>query len=510
MFPCYNDSGGKSMKSNPRLYEINTVAWLYELSVRYDRKFTLGNVPYGEWDRFKELGFDYIWLMGVWKRSKAGVRIFKNEPEYAVFKSLFDAVLPEWSEGEDLVGSPYSVNSYEPDPLAGQWGDIDSARDELRRRGIGLILDFVPNHTAPDHPWVFEHPEYYIQVRESDYKQDRSAYLPIHRDEKTLYIAHGRDPYFPPWTDTVQLNYFNPEMRSAMIRELRKISDHCDGVRCDMAMLVLNNIFHRTWGWVKRQFGHEFQGSEFWSDVRRELGECLLIAEAYWDTEAVLLSLGFDYVYDKRLYDHIRNASPSEVIGHLRTDVSLQEKFVRFIENHDEPRSAGVFRREKLMASAVMLSTLPGMRFYHHGQLEGRKIRLPVQLRKVQDEACDAGLYAFYEKLLSVTKLNVVSDGRWELKDVLPVFDESSGNLVAYTWTTDRELVLVVVNLSGQYSQGRISLAKEITSPGSDYILADILNEEVYKRNASELTYPGLHVILDAWHSHIFHIMKDL
>lgn len=496
------------MKSNPRLYEINAAAWLYELSAKYERQVTLGNVPAGEWDRFKELSLDYIWLMGVWKRSKAGIRIFQNEPEYAVFKSLFDSVLPSWSEEGDLIGSPYSVAAYEPDPLIGLWDDIDSARSELHHRGIGLILDFVPNHTAPDHPWVFEHPDYYIQARESDYKQDRSAYLPIHKDEKTLYIAHGKDPYFPPWTDTIQLNYFNPELRSAMIGEMKKISRHCDGLRCDMAMLVLNTIFHRTWGRVKRQSGLELQGSEFWSDVRKEVPQLLMIAESYWDTESILLSLGFDYAYDKRLYDHLLSASVPDVIDHLKADRSLQERLVRFIENHDEPRSAEVFTRGRLMASAVLVSTLPGMRFYHHGQFEGRKIRLPVQLRRVHGEEPDTGLYAFYEKLLSVAGLEVFFGGRWELKDVFPAFDESFRNLIAYTWTTDGDLALVVVNLSGQYSQGRISLEQEMELQGADYVFADELNGQEYKRNCKELIDSGLHVILDAYHSHIFHITK--
>ncbi|RJQ45952.1 MAG: alpha-amylase [Nitrospiraceae bacterium] len=497
------------MKRNPKLYEINAVAWLYELSVAYGRNFTIGNVPAIEWDRLRQLGFEFVWMMGVWKRSAAGIRIFQSEPEYEHFKTLFDSVLPGWSVQEDLVGSPYSIAAYEPDPLVGDRDDIVALRKELRSRGMGLILDFVPNHTAPDHPWIFEHPDYYIQARESDYKENRSAYLPIHKDGRTLYIAHGKDPYFPPWTDTVQLNHFNPEMRSALIKELKKISEYCDGVRCDMAMLVLNDIFHRTWAWANRYSGHEKPGGEFWKDIRSEIPELLLMAEAYWDTEDALLSLGFDYVYDKRLYDHVRNSSAEEVVEHLKSNASFQEKLVCFIENHDEPRSADVFGREKLDAAAVLLMTLPGMRLCHHGQFEGRKIRLPVQLRRTLNEETDTGLRAFYEKLLKVTKLDVFSEGVWELKDVSPVFDESSRNLIAYTWTTDKALALVVVNLSGNYSQGRISLAREIAAADSDYILVDELHEQVYKRNGRELMDPGLHVILEGCHAHIFFMPRN-
>jgi glycosidase len=109
-----------------------------------------------------------------------------------------------------------------------------------------LILDFFPNHTAPDHPWVFEHPDYYIQGSEPDYARDPAAFIPVQKGRRTLYIARGRDPYFPPWPDTAQLNYLSRDVRSALIEELKKISGHCDGVRCDMAMLVLNDIFENT------------------------------------------------------------------------------------------------------------------------------------------------------------------------------------------------------------------------------------------------------------------------
>ncbi len=496
------------MRNNPKLYEINTIAWLYELSNKYGRQCTIGTVPSEEWERLEKAGFDYIWLMGIWKRSKAGIRIFQNEPEYATFKSLFNSVLPGWSEEEDLVGSPYSIASYEPDPLIGSWEQIDIARYELRTRGMGLILDFVPNHTAPDHPWIFKHPEYYIQVRESDYKQNRIAYLPIHKDEKTLYMAHGKDPYFPPWTDTVQLNHFNPEMRFALTKELKKISEHCDGVRCDMAMLVLNEIFNRTWAWVKRYSAYELQASEFWKEVRHDMPELLLIAEAYWDTEATLLSLGFDYVYDKRLYDHLVYASPSGLFSYLTADKSYQKKLVRFIENHDEPRSVETFDREKLPAAAVLFSTLPGMKLYHHGQLEGKKIRLPVQLRRVKPEETDNELYEFYEKLLAITKLDIFSLGNWECKNISPAFDDSFRNLIAYIWTLEKDSVLVVVNLSRHYSQGKISLEKE-TAAEADYILVDELNKQVYRRSGKEMMNPGLHVILEGFHSHIFHITLE-
>jgi hypothetical protein len=275
-----------------------------------------------------------------------------------------------------------------------------------------------------------------------------------------------------------------------------------------MAMLVLNDIFNRTWGWVKRYSAYELQESEFWKEVRHDMPELLLIAEAYWDTEATLLSLGFDYVYDKRLYDLLEYASPSELLSYLKADKSCQKKLVRFIENHDEPRSAEVFDRGKLPASAVLFSTLPGMKLYHQGQLEGKKVRLPVQLRRVKPEETDNELYEFYEKLLEITKPDLFANGDWELKNISPAFDESFRNLIAYIWTSGKDLALVVVNLSPQHSQGRISLEKE-TSAEVDYILIDVLNKQEYRRSGKELMGPGLHVILEGFHSHIFHITLE-
>lgn len=506
------------MKGNPRIYEINTALWLYGLRERYGRGFTLGEVPPEEWDRLKARGFDYLWLMGVWKRSPKAIEVFKKEPEYASFKTLFDSVLPGWTE-EDLIGSPYSIASYSPDPMVGGWDDIDMARQELRTRDIGLFLDFVPNHTAPDHPWVRSHPEYYIQGRDEDYRRAPAGFTPVDIDGKTLYLARGKDPFFPPWSDTIQLNHYNPAMRSALVAEMKKAAEHADGLRCDMAMLVLNDIFRGTWQGAETasqpggQPGHQpgklpenlpgNQKEEFWSVARKALPGTLLVAEAYWGTEGRLLELGFDYVYDKGLYDRLLGASPGEVYRYLRADISYQRKLLRFIENHDERRSAEAFSPEALRAAAVLLSTLPGMRLYHQGQFEGRKIKVPVQLRRVRPETTDRELEDFYDRLLSITGAEVFSRGQWELKEAAPAGDDTSGNLIAYVWKSSRELRLVVINLSRDASQGRISLSTE-TSADAGYSLNDELNGRRYERSGGDMA--GLHVILGGFQCHVFDI----
>lgn len=493
------------MRRNPALYEINTLHWLHELALKHGReRMRLSEVPAKEWDGLRDLGFQFVWLMGVWKRSREGIRIFQNEREYRDFKALFDFAVPGWTE-EDLTGSPYSIAAYEPEPLIGGWEDLNRAREELNRRGMGLVLDFAPNHTAPDHPWVRKRPDYYITGSEQDFREDDLAFTPVTHGGKPLYMARGRDPYFLPWTDTVQLNYFNPEMRRALIGELKRISRHCDGLRCDMAMLVLNDIFSNTWGWAMAHLTHNPPRTEFWTEARYELENFVLIAEAYWDTEWRLQELGFDYVYDKRLYDRLKDSSAGDLLMHLGADTGFQKRLVRFVENHDEPRCAQAFDEGRLFPSLVLLSTLPGMRLFHHGQLEGRKIKAPLQLRRSPSEGGDPEIRAMYDKVLAISSQDVFHDGRWELKGVLPAGDQSSDNLIAYVWKLGNTLKLVVVNLDGHVSQGRIPLTAEVGAEAA-YILLDELSGMKYLRSGEDMTGPGLHVVLEGMRAHVFDI----
>ena len=173
-------------------------------------------------------------------------------------------MLPGWTHA-DVPGSPYCIQAYEPDDRMGGWSGLDAARLELRARGIGLILDFVPNHTAFDHPWMHDaHGP--LPARHRGRLPRRAGGLSPSgsRPAACAYVACGRDPYFSPWTDVAQLNYFNPETRAAMLDTLRTIAAHCDGVRCDMAMLILNEVFGRTWRRLLRDEWPEPR-EEFWT-----------------------------------------------------------------------------------------------------------------------------------------------------------------------------------------------------------------------------------------------------
>jgi hypothetical protein len=484
-----------TLNPQPIIYEINTWAWLHDLAGKYGRSVTLATVPEKEWEAVASLGVDLLWLMGVWERSPKGMRIAGSlrglQEEYAL---VLPDVLPE-----DVVGSPYSVHRYEVDERLGGAAGLACARDTLSAKGIGLILDFVPNHVAADHPWVSEHPEYFIQGSGEDLV--RAPYDFFVSDG--CIIACGRDPFFPPWTDTAQLNSFHPELRKAALDSLLKIASLCDGVRCDMAMLSINSVFEKTWG-KKAGAPPEL---EFWDElipaVRLRHPRFLFMAEAYWDLEWELQQQGFDYCYDKRLYDRLVQGTAESVRLHLSAGVDFQRKLIRFIENHDEPRAASVFPGSRHRASAVVMATLPGAKLLHDGQCEGREIRLPVQLGRRPEERVDPELAVFYRTLLRIARSSAFREGEWRLCEIAGWPDNSTmRNLLAWCRRSGEERFLVVVNVSDQESQGLVRLPW-MDLDGRSWILRDALNGAEYERDGREMLDPGLFVNLDPWGFHV-------
>ena len=479
-----------------KAYEINTVLWLRELSDKYSKPVTLANVPGREWDRLKRLGCDYVWLMGVWQRSRIGKRV---ATELAELHPCYAAALPDWTP-EDIAGSPYSIEAYRPDDAIGDWTALDGAREQLGRRGIGLVLDLVANHTGIDFPWIKRNPERYLQATDRS-DRDPSHFVEVTSQGRSVRLAKGRDPYFPPWHDTAQLNIFSASTRKALMRLVKDIGKHCDGLRCDMAMLLLTDIFYNTW--EDLQVGAA-PATEFWADVIGANRRLLWIGEAYWDTEWKLQQLGFDFVYDKRMYERLRYGGPEDVKAHLQADLSFQEKLVRFLENHDEERSVAVFESTRLRAASVIAATIPGMTMYHQGQLEGRRTRIPLQLRRSAAEPADEELQAFYQELLRITRDSAFKSGEWELLYPTSAGDETYRNVVAYAWRASGRLKVVTVNFSGDWGQARIPL--KLRASSGNYRLKDELTGEVYDRDSGELANPGLHVLLNGYQSHIFDI----
>ena len=317
--------------------------------------------------------------MGVWERSPAGIAISMQKPGNL---EDFRRALADFS-AEDNVGSPYCVRRYVVDEHLGGPVGLAAARKALAEYGVRLILDFVPNHVAPDHPWIIDHPDYLVQGNAGDLMNDPASFV----EAGGRVFACGRDPFFPAWSDVLQLNAFQPGLRQAVIDTLAEIAGQCDGIRCDMAMLMLNDIFERTWG--ERAGGKP--ADDYWATVipavKAMQPEFRFIAEAYWDLEWELQQQGFDSCYDKKLYDRMEHGDAENVRLHLQADAAYQQGMVRFIENHDEPRAAAAFPDEKGRAAAIVILTLTGTKLLHEGQFEGRKVRLPVFLSRRSSRA---------------------------------------------------------------------------------------------------------------------------
>jgi hypothetical protein len=490
----------KPWPKHPLIYEINTWVWLRELGQKYRRSITLASVPPEEWDALGSFGFDAVWLMGVWERSPEGIRISMNNPGLL---ADFRRGLPDFSD-EDNVGSPYCVRRYIVDSRLGGRVGLAFAREQLAKRGMLLVLDYVPNHVAPDHPWALEHPEYFIQGEAEDLENNPAAFLKI--GEKI--IACGRDPYFPAWPDVLQLNAFHPGLRQAAVETVTEIASQCDGMRCDMAMLLMNPIFERTWGgragsWPEVEYWPELIGA-----VKREHPQTRFIAEAYWDLEWELQQQGFDYCYDKRLYDRLEHDPAETVRLHLCADLAYQEKLVRFIENHDEPRAAITFYPPKHRAAAVMVATLPGARLFHQGQFDGRKVRLPVFLSRSPEEPVDEELQAFYRKLLQVVNTDAFREGDWHLCEREGWPDNQSHlNLVAWCRRHGEERYLIVVSLSGHHSQALVRVPFDELG-GRFWRLTDVLTGEEFERDGTQMLSPGLYVDLRAWGVHFLRLAQ--
>ena len=462
------------------------------------RLYQIGNVPKEQWDSIAALCVDSVWLMGVWERSLDSIRIAN---ENAGLQAAFRISLPDYFPA-DNVGSAYCVRRYLVDEMLGGPEGLAIAREQLAQRDLRLILDFVPNHVARDHPWTREHPEYFVQGTPEDLQRRPEAFFEV---DGTV-IANGHDPNYPPWSDVAQLNAFHPGLRQDIVQTLNSIANQCDAVRCDMAMLLLNDIFESTWGVSAGVRPQEEYWREVISRIRAEHPTFLFIAETYWNKERKLQQLGFDYCYDKTLYDGLVKGNAESVLSHLTDGLNYQDKLVRFIENHDELRAAAILSPQKECAAALTVMTIPGAKLLYEGQLEGRKVPSSVFLARRQAEQVDSYLQEFYCKLLSEVKESGHCMGDWQLCERYGWPDNNTYlNLVAWCWRQGKAGYLVAINFSDLQSQGRIKL------PWSDLIgdewqLTDVLSDKVFIRRRDEMVSSGLYVDFPGWEFHFLRI----
>ncbi len=486
----------------PSLYQINTRVWMTELARELGRPATLDDIPDVELDKLADMGFDWVWFLSVWQTGKAGQKISRTNPEW---RHEFQETLPDLTD-KDIPGSGFAITGYTVHEELGGDAALARLRARLRKRGLRLMLDFVPNHTGLDHPWVEKKPEYYIRGSEQKLVHEPKNYTWARRKGGDLVLAYGRDPYFSGWPDTLQLNYSNPDTQEAMVGELLKIAGQCDGVRCDMAMLVLPEVFQRTWGTPTRLF---------WPDatrrVREKVPEFCFMAEVYWDLEWTLQQQGFDYTYDKRLYDRLREGHARPARQHLLAGLDFQNKLARFLENHDEPRAAATFPKGSYQAAAVITFLSPGLRFFHQGEFEGRLKRISPHLGRAPEEPVNLPIKQFHDQLLEVLRQPVLRSGQWQLLECFPAWDGngSCDDFIAYAWRdSNGARLLVVVNYAGHPSQCYLRLPFADLGR-SQWHLRDLLGKARYERDGGDLQSHGLYLDAPPWQYHAFEMKAD-
>ena len=400
-------SGGATMTAPryPSLYQINTRVWLTELARALGRPATLDDVPDAELDRLAARGFDWVWMLSVWKTGVAGRAVSRANPEW---RQEFEHTLPDLRE-EDIAGSGFAITGYTVSEALGGDAALARLRARLADRGLRLMLDFVPNHTGLDHPWVDEHPDYYVSGTEDDLAQAPANYTRLPRAGGDLILAHGRDPYFPGWPDTLQLDYGNPATQEAMIGELERIAGQCDGVRCDMAMLVLPDVFERTWG---------RRAQPFWPAATRRVRErvpgLLLHGRGLLGPRVDAPAAGV------RL--HLRQAAVRQAPGGPRAARARAPA-----RRPRLPGAAGAVPREPRRAPGrrhLQPRDAPGGRRHHlprrracasstRGSSRGARRGSRRISSAGPEEPADAVLSAFYDRLLAVIRRPALRVGDW-------------------------------------------------------------------------------------------------
>jgi hypothetical protein len=483
---------------NPSLYQLNPRTYLS--SIRRDAN--LDDVPDSLIEWLSRTGFDWLWLVGVWTVGPTSQAISRGNDTW---RREFVKTLPDVQDS-DICGSPFAVQSYTVDPRLGGEAALAGLRARLARCGIKLLLDFVPNHISFDHEWVSSRPDFLIEGNTTLLTTDPLVWT---RVASGRIFAYGRDPNFPGWCDTLQLNYFNPELRNHMKRELLGIASRCDGARCDMAMLLEPEVFRKTWGSAPATRDPDIV--PFWPEaikaVRSEHPKFVFMAEVYWDYEFKLQQHGFDYTYDKTLYDRVLHRDGAYLRSHLIAPSGYQRKMVHFLENHDEDRIASKLSVAEHRAAAALSFLAPGMRFFHDGQLSGNKIRVPIHLSRAPQEKQSPEIVELYDKLIPIIHSPIAKHGTWHLLDTRQAWagNRTNENFICYLLEHPLGSLLVTANYASYRGQCFVRVPDRAWLDGI-VEFHDHLSHERLVRAASDIRERGLFLDSSEWQTHVFKI----
>jgi glycosidase len=548
----------------------STYVWLAQLSRQYGRHMgRLDEIPDQELALLAARGINSLWLIGVWERSRASKTIKQlcgNRDAVASAYSLFD-----YRIADDLGGEPAYIH----------------LRDRAYRHGLRLASDMVPNHMGIDSPWVIEHPEWFIsrwdspypaysfngpdlssdgraeiKIEDHYYEQSDAAVVFRRRDKssgETRYIYHGNDGTSFPWNDTAQLDYLNPAVREQVIQTILHVARLFPVIRFDAAMTLAKRHFHRLWfpgpgssgaipsraeyGMSQEEFDKHMP-HEFWREVvdrvAAEVPGTLLLAEAFWLMEGYFVrTLGMHRVYNSAFMVMLRdedNAKYRSVIKNtLEFDPDIMKRYVNFMSNPDERTAIDQFGKgDKCFGVAVMMSTLPGLPMFGHGQIEGFTEKYGMEYRWPRyEENPDPVLVARHDR-----EIAPLLKRRWQFAEsahfLLYDFFSDNGavdeNVFAYSNRSGSEPALVVYNNrygethgtvdfsaayadkgSGQLRQRRLSEGLGLSGDRS-VVLAwrDSLTGLEYLRRAGEVLERGLRVDLHAYQAYVFLEWREL
>ncbi|HZB88541.1 MAG TPA: alpha-amylase family glycosyl hydrolase, partial [Terracidiphilus sp.] len=542
----------------------STYVWLAQLSKQYGRHIgRLDEIPDEELQTLADRGLNSLWLIGVWERSRASKTI----------KQLCG--------NTDAVASAYSLFDYRiADDLGGEAAYIN-LRDRAYRRGIRLASDMVPNHMGIDSPWVVEHPDWFIarqvppypaysfngpdlssdgrveiKIEDHYFEQTDAAVVFQRRDRasgETRYIYHGNDGTSFPWNDTAQLDYLNPAVREQVIQTILYVARLFPVIRFDAAMTLAKRHFHRLWfpgpgssGAIPSRAEYSMSDEdfnrimphEFWREVvdrvAAEVPGTLLLAEAFWLMEGYFVrTLGMHRVYNSAFMIMMRdedNAKYRSVIKNtLEFDVDIMKRYVNFMSNPDERTAIDQFGTgDKGFGVAVVMSTLPGLPMFGHGQVEGFTEKYGMEYRRPRyDETPNPWLIERHQRevapLLKKRWLFAESSN-FLLYDLFEASGAVDENVFAYSNRNGGERALVVYNnrygetqgtidisaayadkASAQLRQRRLREGLGLTDDGQVIVAwRDSLTGLEYLRRARDLAERGLTLSLHAYQCHVF------
>jgi glycosidase len=413
----------------------STYVWLEQLSRYYGRHIhRLDQIPDEELRRLAGHGVNSLWLIGVWERSSASQTI----------KQLCG--------NQDAVASAYSLYGYDIAHDLGGEAAYRNLRDRAFAHGVRLASDMVPNHMGIDSSWVIEHPEWFmsrpdspypayrfegpdlsrdnrveIKIEDHYYEQSDAAVVFRRRDKWTgdvRYVYHGNDGTSFPWNDTAQLDYLNAAAREQVIQTILHVARLFPIIRFDAAMTLAKRHFQRLWfpipgtgGAIPSRAEYSMSKAdfdkampeEFWREVvdrvAREVPGTLLLAEAFWLMEGYFVrTLGMHRVYNSAFMNMMRdeeNAKYRTVIKNtIEFDPDILKRYVNFMSNPDERTAIDQFGNgDKCFGVATMMSTLPGLPMFGHGQIEGFTEKYGMEFRRARyQEDPDRGLVERHDR----------------------------------------------------------------------------------------------------------------